>query len=165
MTWKVSMGSRQSWTLHFRKLTLDEATEFGVKALEVLRQPVEDRIVTISRAKGSVTFPANFLLIIAHNPCQCGYYGDITRACTCTPTMITRYQSKLSGPLLDRIDIHVTVPRVDYDKLMDSKPGESSLTIRKRVEKARQIQQKRFQDFPRIFANGDMTAGEVQQMC
>ncbi|MGB7342495.1 MAG: YifB family Mg chelatase-like AAA ATPase, partial [Phototrophicaceae bacterium] len=150
---------------HLGLLFLDECTEFSTKALEVLRQPIEDKIVTISRAKGSYTFPANFLLVLAHNPCPCGYYGDLTRSCTCTPTMISRYQSKLSGPLLDRIDIHVDVPRVDYDKLMAHTKSESSEAIQQRVEQARQIQTKRFSKHPNIHANGDMGAGEIQTMC
>jgi len=146
-------------------LFLDEINEFSTNVLEVMRQPIEDKIVTISRAKGSLTFPANFLLVAAHNPCPCGYYGDNTRACTCTPAMITRYQSKLSGPLLDRIDIHVEVPRVDYDKLMSLEQGESSQSIRARVEAARERQIHRVQDYPSIFANADMGAGEVQDFC
>ncbi|MGJ3237596.1 MAG: YifB family Mg chelatase-like AAA ATPase [Anaerolineae bacterium] len=150
---------------HLGLLFLDECTEFSVKALEVLRQPIEDRIVTISRAKGSYTFPANFLLVMAHNPCPCGYYGDTTRTCTCTPTMISRYQSKLSGPLLDRIDIHLDVPRVDYDKLMNTDKGESSADVRKRVETARAKQTERFNSYPNLHANGDMGAGEVQTLC
>ncbi len=105
---------------HRGVLFLDEATELSAHTLEVLRQPIEDKRVTISRAKGSLTFPANFLLVLAMNPCPCGYFGDPVKACTCTPSMILRYQSKLSGPLLDRIDIHVDVPRVEYDKLMSS---------------------------------------------
>lgn len=150
---------------HLGLLFLDECTEFSPKALEVLRQPIEDKIVTISRAKGSYTFPANFQLVLAHNPCPCGYYGDSTRTCTCTPTMISRYQSKLSGPLLDRIDIHVSVPRVDYDKLMDNAKSESSTAVRERVEKARAIQTERFKDYPHLHANGDMGAGEIQTIC
>jgi len=150
---------------HLGLLFLDECTEFSGKALEVLRQPIEDKIVTISRAKGSYTFPANFLLVLAHNPCPCGYYLDNTRSCTCTPTMINRYQSKLSGPLLDRIDIHVDVPRVDYDKLMNTDKSESSEAIRERVESARQKQTERFKSFPNLHANGDMGAGEVQTLC
>lgn len=150
---------------HLGILFLDEALEFSMKGLEVLRQPMEDKIVTITRARGSVTFPANFLLIIAHNPCPCGYFGDTTRACTCTPTAIKRYQSKLSGPLLDRIDIHIEVARVDYDKLLNSERGESSTDVRQRVNAARGRQTERFQEHPTIFANGDMSAGEVQQLC
>lgn len=146
-------------------LFLDEMVEFPVKSLEVLRQPIEDKIVTISRARGTLTFPANFLLVGAMNPCPCGYYGDTFRACTCTPTMINRYQSRISGPLLDRIDIHVDVPRVDYDKLMDSASSESSFVVRERVERARVRQLARFADYPGLFANSDMGAGEVQKLC
>lgn len=150
---------------HLGLLFLDECTEFSSKALEVLRQPIEDKVVTISRAKGSYTFPANFLLVLAHNPCPCGYYGDTSRSCSCTPTMVSRYQSKLSGPLLDRIDIHVDVPRVDYDKLMNKDKSESSEAVRARVELARQKQTHRFEKHPNLHANGDMGAGEIQTMC
>lgn len=150
---------------HRGVLFLDEVVEYSQKALEVLRQPIEDKIVTISRASGSLTFPANFLLIVAQNPCPCGYHGDSTRACTCTPMMITRYQSRLSGPLLDRIDIHVDVPRVDYDKLLSLGRAESSITVRERVERARQRQMERFKAYPGIFTNADMGAGQVQQLC
>lgn len=121
--------------------------------------------MTISRAKQTLTFPANFLLIAAHNPCPCGYYGDMSHQCSCTPTMIQRYQAKLSGPLLDRIDIHVDVPRVEYDELMGDGQGEPSAAIRERVERARQCQQQRFQAYPNIYANGDMGPGEVQEHC
>jgi len=150
---------------HLGMLFLDEATEFSVKALEVLRQPIEDKIVTISRARGSVTFPANFLLIIAHNPCPCGYHGDPTHACSCTPNMITRYQNKLSGPLLDRIDIHIDVPRVEYDKLMGTEKAEPSVNIQERVQNARNIQNERFANIDGVHANGDMGAGDVQEFC
>jgi magnesium chelatase family protein len=150
---------------HRGVLFLDEINEFGANVLEVLRQPMEDKIVTISRAKGTLTFPANFLLVAAHNPCPCGYYGDSARACSCTPNMIARYQSKLSGPLLDRIDIHVEVPRVDYDKLMSLERSESSQTVRSRVEDARRRQTDRFKEYPGILANADMSAGEVQIFC
>jgi len=150
---------------HRGVLFLDEVVELSQKVLEVLRQPIEDKIVTISRAKGSLTFPANFLLVAAMNPCMCGYYGDTTRACTCTPTMITRYQSKLSGPLMDRIDIHVDVPRVDYDKLMGQARSETSAAVRERVERARTRQRERFAELPHLHANADMGAGEIQSMC
>lgn len=150
---------------HRGVLFLDEATEHNVRTLEVLRQPIEDKIVTISRAKGTLTFPANFLLVLAHNPCPCGNHGDPARACTCSPGMITRYQSKLSGPLLDRIDIHVEVPRVDYDRLMSISQAESSDTIRQRVERARQRQHARFKDLPGLFANSDMRVGDIEQFC
>lgn len=150
---------------HRGVLFLDEINEFKSHMLEMLRQPIEDKVVTISRAKSSLTFPANFLLIASHNPCPCGYFGDTIRPCTCTPAQINRYQSKLSGPLLDRIDIHVDVPRVDYDKLMSDERAESSASVRERVKSARQRQTERFADYPSIFANADMGAGEVQQFC
>ncbi len=150
---------------HRGVLFLDELTEFSQKALEVLRQPIEDKIVTISRAKGSLTFPANFLLVTAQNPCQCGYHGDPIHECSCTPTMIQRYQAKVSGPLLDRIDIHIDVPRVDYDKLMNSAAAEPSSAVRERVIMARERQYERFRDHPGLFANGDMVAGQVQELC
>jgi magnesium chelatase family protein len=151
---------------HRGVLFLDEINEFPTKVLEVLRQPLEDKLVTISRAKGTLTFPSNFMLVAAHNPCPCGYHGDPARSCTCSPTMITRYQSKLSGPLLDRIDIHVDVPRVDYDKLLnDTERAESSVVLRKQVEGAREHQRKRFEEYPGLLANADMGAGEVQKLC
>lgn len=149
----------------FSKSLLDEANEAPQHVLEVLRQPIEDKIVTISRAKGSLTFPANFLLVLAQNPCPCGYFGDPVRACTCTPAMIARYQSRLSGPLLDRIDIHVDVPRVDYDKLMGTARGESSAAIRSRIEIARQTQRDRFTGLSTIHANSDMGVSEIQKFC
>ena len=150
---------------HRGVLFLDEINEHPSKVLEVLRQPIEDKIVTISRAKGSITFPANFLLVGARNPCPCGFYGDPNRACGCTPNQIKRYRAKLSGPLLDRIDMHIDVPRVDYDKLMGERQGEGSLDIRRRVEKARQIQIERFADYPGLFANADMTVSEIDEFC
>lgn len=150
---------------HRGVLFLDEVTEHNPKTLEVLRQPIEDKVVTISRAKGTLTFPANFLLVLAHNLCPCGNLGDSARACTCTPSMITRYQSKLSGPLLDRIDIHVEVPTVEYDKLMGAAEGESSEVIRTRVERARKIQQERFADIPGLFANSDMSVSDIDRFC
>ncbi len=112
--------------------------EFGQHGLEVLRQPLEDRTVTISRAQGSLTFPANFMLVGAQNPCPCGYYGDPEHGCTCSPMLISRYQKRLSGPLLDRlldrIDTHVEVPRVPFQKLSDERRGEPSAAIRAHVE-------------------------------
>ena len=150
---------------HRGVLFLDEINEFPSHVLELLRQPIEDKQVTISRAKQTLTFPANFMLIAAHNPCPCGYYGDPTHHCSCTPHMIQRYQSKLSGPLLDRIDIHVEVPRVEYDKLMDNRRGELSSAIQERVEQARQLQQTRFTNLDGIFANGDMGVSDLQEFC
>jgi magnesium chelatase family protein len=129
---------------HRGVLFLDELPEFGPRVLEVMRQPIEDKVVTISRAQGSLTFPANFQLVAAMNPCPCGYYGDALKPCTCSPGMVTKYQKRISGPLLDRIDIHIEVPRVAYDKLSDQRLGEPSEAIQKRVEAAREIQRERF---------------------
>jgi magnesium chelatase family protein len=157
---------------HRGVLFLDELPEFGLRVLEVLRQPIEDKVVTISRAQGSLTFPANFQLIGAMNPCPCGYYGDPLKACTCSPGVVTKYQKRISGPLLDRIDIYVEVPRVAYDKLSDSRLGESSGTVRARVEAARQTQRARFNDrddehapLAEIMNNADMRVGEVRKFC
>jgi magnesium chelatase family protein len=157
---------------HRGVLFLDELPEFSHRVLEVMRQPLEDKVVTISRASGTLTFPANFMLVAAMNPCACGYYGDPVKECTCSPSTITRYRKRISGPLLDRIDIHVEVPRVDYDKLTDDRLGEPSPDIRARVEKARHIQQKRFAgrmggangNVP-LLCNADMGPAEVRQHC
>jgi magnesium chelatase family protein len=146
---------------HRGVLFLDELPEFGQSVLEVLRQPLEDRIVTISRASGAVTYPASFVLIAAMNPCPCGYYGDPTRECTCSNSAITRYQKRISGPLLDRIDIHLDVPRVDYEKLSDVRAGEPSAAIAERVEAARERQRARLAGTG-LRANADMGAREVQ---
>lgn len=149
---------------HRGVLFLDEFPEFGRRVLEVLRQPLEDKAVTISRAQGSLTFPANFMLVAAMNPCPCGYYGDPVKACTCSAAAITRYQKRLSGPILDRIDIQVSVPRVEFDKLTSDRLGEPSQVVRQRVEKARQIQRERLTGSPRS-ANGDMIPHEIRQFC
>jgi len=150
---------------HRGVLFLDELPEFGPRTLEVLRQPIEDKIVTISRASGTLTFPANFVLIGAMNPCPCGFYGDPVKACTCTPAKISQYQSRISGPLMDRIDIHLDVPRVDYDKLMSVERGEPSSQVRERVEKARLHQRKRFINQRGLYANADMRTGDIQKFC
>ncbi|MBK9602837.1 MAG: YifB family Mg chelatase-like AAA ATPase [Anaerolineales bacterium] len=152
---------------HRGVLFLDEFPEFGTRVLEVMRQPMEDKVVTISRAKGSLTFSANFQLIAAMNPCPCGYYGDSLKPCTCAPAMVTKYQKRISGPLLDRIDIHIEVPRVDYEKLSGNKLGESSEAIRKRVQTARDIQNNRFSngEAKDVVCNADMRIGEVRQFC
>ncbi len=150
---------------HRGVLFLDELPEFGPRTLEVLRQPIEDKIVTISRASGTLTFPANFVLIAAMNPCPCGFYGDPVKACTCTPSKISHYQSRISGPLMDRIDIHLDVPRVDYDKLMSVDRGESSTLVRERVEHARTHQRKRFSNQRGLYANADMRTGDIQKFC
>ena len=149
---------------HRGVLFLDELPEFGQTDLEVLRQPLEDRVVTISRAQGSVTFPANFMLVGAMNPCPCGYYGDPVKECTCSPMTVSRYQKRISGPLLDRIDIFVEVPRIDYEKLADDRLGESSEVVRQRVEQARSIQRQRFNG-TRLTCNADMTPLEVREFC
>src|SRR5574342_289716 len=129
---------------HRGVLFLDEFPEFGPRVLEVMRQPIEDKIVTISRAQGSLTFPANFQLGGAMNPCPCGYYGDPVKPCTCSPGMVTKYQKRISGPLRDRIDIHIEVPRVEYEKLSERRVGEPSELVRGRVDAARERQQARF---------------------
>ncbi len=149
---------------HRGVLFLDELPEFGMRVLEVLRQPMEDKVVTISRARGSSSFPANFMLVGAMNPCPCGYYGDALRECTCSMATVTRYQKRISGPLLDRIDIHVEVPRVDFDKLSDDRLGEPSDFVRGRVEAARAIQRQRFSG-TEITCNADMGPGDVLRYC
>jgi magnesium chelatase family protein len=145
-------------------LFLDELPEFGHAVLEVLRQPLEAKMVTISRAKGSVTFPANFMLIGAMNPCPCGYYGDSLRPCTCAPGLVARYQKRISGPFLDRMDIFVEVPHIDYDKLSDNRLGESSSDVRNRVTAARSVQLKRFKG-TKLVCNAEMTPAEVRAFC
>ncbi|MEN8614819.1 YifB family Mg chelatase-like AAA ATPase [Dehalogenimonas sp. THU2] len=149
---------------HRGVLFLDELPEFGHNMLEVLRQPLEDRVVTISRSQGSVTFPANFMLVGAMNPCPCGYYGDPLKECRCAPAQITRYQNRLSGPFLDRVDIFIEVPRVDYDKLSGNHQGEASAAISERVSKARKRQSERFTG-SRLVANNDMTAADIKRHC
>ena len=124
-------------------LFLDELPEFGVAALEALRQPLEDHQVTIARAHGAVTYPARFMLVAAMNPCPCGYYGDAVRACTCSEGSVQRYQRRISGPLLDRIDIFVEVPRLDYEKLAGTTVGESSAAVRERITAAQARQRSR----------------------
>ena len=155
---------------HRGVLFLDELPEFGMRTLEVLRQPIEDKIVTISRAQGTLTFPANFMLIAAMNPCPCGYFGDPVKECTCSLSMVSRYQKRISGPLLDRIDIHGEVPRVEYEKLTDDRLGEKSEDIRARVEKAREMQRRRFASIgghgvPALRCNADMGPAEVREYC
>ena len=149
---------------HRGVLFLDELPEFGVRNLESLRQPLEDRVVTISRAQGTLTFPENFMLVAAMNPCPCGYYGDDAHECTCSMTMVTRYQKRISGPLMDRLDIHIDVPSVEYDKLADQRMGETSAAIRERVEKARNTQHARFAGTD-IVSNASMGPTEVRQYC
>ena len=151
---------------HRGGLFCDEFPEFPRHVLEALRQPMEDGVVTISRAKGSVAYPAKFLLIAASNPCPCGYYGDAKRACTCLPGMISRYQKRISGPILDRIDIHIDVPSVETQKLVskDSAKSESSREIQKRVQSARNTQITRFKGTG-IKSNAEMTTRDVKKWC
>ncbi len=158
---------------HRGVLFLDELPEFGSRVLEVIRQPIEDKMVTISRAQGTLTFPANFQLVAAMNPCPCGYYGDPLKPCTCSSSTVTRYQKRISGPLLDRIDIHVEVPRVDYEKLSDDRFGEPSASVQARVESARDLQRQRFHpgnppqfdNAAELTCNSDMHPAEVRKYC
>jgi magnesium chelatase family protein len=149
---------------HRGVLFLDELPEFGHTVLEVLRQPIEDKVVTISRAQGSITFPANFMMVAAMNPCPCGYFGDPVKECTCSFSTISRYQRRISGPLLDRIDIFAQVPRIEYEKLADDRLAEESERVRSRVEDARAIQRARFEG-TRLTCNKEMTPVEVRQFC
>ena len=135
---------------HYGVLFLDELPEFNRNTLEVLRGPLEDRKVSISRVNASVTYPCNFMLIASMNPCPCGYYGSKEKQCSCTDKQRENYKSKISGPLLDRIDIHIEVPTVKY-KDLNSLPSESSIEIRKRVNKARKIQIERYKEYRNIF--------------
>jgi len=150
---------------HRGVLFLDEFPEFGRAALENLRQPLEDGVVTVARAAGTVTFPAKFTLIAAQNPCPCGYFSDPTKSCICTPSQIMKYQKKISGPLLDRIDLHVEVGRVEYDKLASDANGESSEIVQERAQKARDIQTKRFENHPGIRTNSEMGIREIREFC
>src|SRR5437588_2804588 len=149
---------------HRGVLFLDELPEFGQNVLEVLRQPLEDKLVTISRAQGTITYPANFMLVAAMNPCPCGFYNDPIKECTCSAMAIARYQKRISGPLLHRIDVHVEVPRVDYEKLADKRQVENSETIRKRVQAARERQLHRFEG-TRLTCNAEMGPNEVRDFC
>jgi magnesium chelatase family protein len=149
---------------HNGVLFLDELPEFNRQTLEVLRQPLEDGLVTISRALNSTTFPANFMLIAALNPCPCGYRGDSRRRCQCTPPQVEKYMSKISGPLLDRIDIHIEVPSVAFRDLSGGMPGTSSEELRRQVANARQIQSTRF-DGATVRHNGDMSHRQTRQFC
>ena len=150
---------------HFGVLFLDELTEFKKNVLEVLRQPIEEGWVTIARAAISLTYPANFMLASAMNPCPCGYATDPRKECVCTPSQIQKYMSKISGPLLDRIDIHIEVPAVKYKDLSGKITGESSIVIRERVKKARKIQLKRFKIEKKIFSSADMQSKEIRKYC
>ena len=148
---------------HHGVLFCDELPEFNKSTLEVLRQPLEDRKITISRARYTVEYPCSFMFVASMNPCPCGYYGDPTHHCVCTPGQIGRYLSKISGPLLDRIDLHVEVPVVPFAQLSQMKPGESSSAIRERVIKARQMQEQRYVNDKGIYCNAQMTERMLHQ--
>jgi magnesium chelatase family protein len=149
---------------HRGVLFLDELPEFGHSLLEVLRQPLEDKVVTISRARGRVTFPANFMLVGAMNPCPCGYYGDPFRQCTCPPSLVSRYQRRISGPFIDRVDIFVEVPHIDYEKLTDDRLGERSEKVQSRVNASRARQLNRFKG-TKLTSNSEMTPSEIRESC
>ena len=148
---------------HNGVLFLDELPEFNKSTLEVLRQPLEDRKITISRAKYTVEYPCSFMFVASMNPCPCGYFGDPTHHCVCTPGQIQRYMNKISGPLLDRIDIHCEVTVVPFKELSQMQPGEPSASIRERVIRARQIQEQRYRDFKGIHCNAQMTERMLHQ--
>ena len=145
-------------------LFLDELPEFRRDSLEVLRQPLEDGNVTISRVNATLTYPCNIMLIASMNPCKCGYFGDSRRQCTCTPTQVNRYRSRISGPLLDRIDIQVEVSNVDYDDLSSTENSETSAEIKKRVNKTRKLQLERYKDY-NIYSNSQLDAGMLKKFC
>ena len=145
-------------------LFLDELPEFPRTVLENLRQPLEDGIITIGRAQGTLTFPAKFSLIASMNPCPCGYSTDPDRDCSCSPTQIIKYQKKISGPLIDRIDLHIEVPRIKFEKLAEDDSAESSKSIRERVEKAREVQRERFKN-KNIISNSEMSSQDVKELC
>lgn len=151
---------------HHGVLFLDELPEFRRDVLEILRQPLEDGQVTISRVAGTLTYPARFMLVASMNPCPCGYFGDPTRACTCNPGMVNKYLQRISGPLLDRIDIHIEVPRLKDQELVNQPNGEPSSKIRERVQRAREIQRIRFgNDGGNIYCNADMGAKQIRKHC
>ena len=150
---------------HHGVLFLDELPEFRRNVLEVLRQPLEEPVVTIARANLSLTYPARFMLAAAMNPCPCGHYGDPQRACSCAPQVVQRYLARVSGPLLDRIDLHVEVPAVRYRELSDQRGAEPSEAIRSRVDAARRRQRERFAGRPGLHANAHMRPREIREFC
>ena len=150
---------------HNGVLFLDELPEFKRTALEVLRQPMEERIVTISRAKFSITFPSSFMLVASMNPCPCGFYNHPEKECVCPPGAVQKYLNKISGPLLDRIDLHVEVVPVNFNELISESKSEKSTNVRERVIKARDIQQERFKAIEGLHSNAQMGGKEVQEIC
>jgi magnesium chelatase family protein len=150
---------------HNGVLFLDELPEFKRTVLEVMRQPMEERRVTISRAKVSIDYPANFMLVASMNPCPCGYYNHPEKECVCAPGVVQRYLSKVSGPLLDRIDLHVEVVPISFDEMTAKRKSETSDEIRERVVSARQIQGERFKDQTNIYCNAMMPSNMVKDIC
>ncbi|MEE8576849.1 MAG: YifB family Mg chelatase-like AAA ATPase, partial [candidate division Zixibacteria bacterium] len=150
---------------HHGILFLDELPEFKKDILEMLRQPMEDKQVTISRALTTLSYPASFMLVSAMNPCPCGYFGDVGHECTCSSSDIQRYMSRISGPLMDRIDIHITVPSVKFKDLSSNTKGEPSAAIRKRINLARELQIERFKDEPTMFCNAHMESRDIRELC
>jgi magnesium chelatase family protein len=150
---------------HNGVLFLDESPEFKKNVLEVLRQPLEDGTVTIARAAHTLSFPASFIMVAAFNPCPCGYLGDLKHNCTCTPAQVQRYENRLSGPLLDRIDLHLEVPAVRFKEMTQADGGEPSIAIKKRVDRARQVQVQRYRRHKRIHCNGQMGPREIKKFC
>ena len=145
-------------------LFLDELPEFGRDALEVLRQPLEDGQVTVSRVAGSVTYPSRFMLVCAMNPCRCGWYGHPSGRCTCSPQQVEQYMRRISGPLLDRIDMHIDVPSVEYEAMRRKEQPESSADVRARVNAAREVQKKRYAGTD-VSCNAYMTPAMIGQYC
>ena len=150
---------------HLGVLFLDELPEFKRSTLEVMRQPVEDGKVTVSRAAGSITFPSEFMLVAAMNPCPCGYFGDLKRECRCSPVQVQRYRQRISGPLLDRIDLHIEVPAVEYRDVSSDRTEESSNAIRERISLARERQRKRFGKDSKTNCNARMSTRQLKQHC
>jgi magnesium chelatase family protein len=150
---------------HNGVLFLDELPEFKRTVLEVMRQPLEERRITISRAKFSIEYPSGFMLIASMNPCPCGYFNHPEKECVCGPGVVQKYLSKVSGPLLDRIDIHIEVTPVDFDQLADTRKAESSETIRNRVVEAREIQNKRYEQMENMYCNAQMSSTQVREWC
>ena len=149
---------------HYGVLFLDELPEFSRNTLEVMRGPLEDRQVTVSRASCTLTYPCNFMFVASMNPCPCGYASSQDKKCTCNEAQIAKYMSKISGPLLDRIDIHIEVSPVKYDKLNDVSKGETSAVIKQRVDRARKIQEDRYKDY-KIFSNSELTPKMLDEFC
>ena len=149
---------------HYGVLYFDELPEFNKNTLETLRGPLEDKEITVSRVTATITYPCNFMFIASMNPCPCGYYGSTEKPCSCTPEMIKKYISRISGPLLDRIDLHIEVSPVKYENFDSSRPATDSKIIKERVNNARKIQQNRYKDLG-IFSNSELTPKLIEEFC